>query len=55
MGQDGTAGTIRGRKRKDMNKKELGKIKPSELLKREEEIINSSTDNEDVFNDVLDL
>ena len=49
-----TTGTIRGRKRKDFNKKELGKIKPSKLMKKEEDIVDSSTDS-DNNSDVLDL
>ena len=49
-----TTGTIRGRKRKDFNKKELGKIKPSKLMKKEEDIVDSSIDS-DNNSDVLDL
>ena len=48
-------GTIRGKKKKQMSKKELSKIKPSELLKRDGEIVTSTDDgdledpNENVF------
>ena len=51
-------GTIRGRKKKNMAKKELSKIKPSELLKREEDVVNTSSEEEDLEDpndDVLDL
>ena len=37
--------TTRGMKNKNMVKKELGKIKPSDLLKRDEDTSESSTDN----------
>ena len=40
-----------------MNKTELNKIKPSELLRREEDIADDSTDDEDMANpgDMLDI
>ena len=50
-------GTIRGKKKKQMSKKELSKIKPSELLKRDGEI-DTSTDGgdlEDPNDNVFDL
>ena len=39
-------GAINGRKKKNMNKKEMGKIKPSELIGRDGEV-NSSTDEDE--------
>ena len=40
-------GAINGRKKKNMNRIELGKIKPSELIEKDSEI-NSSTDENDL-------
>ena len=48
----------RGMKNKNMVKKELGKIKPSDLLKRDEDTSESSTDNEELDvqnNNVLEI
>ena len=51
-------GSLKGKAKSNMTKKQLSKIKPSELLKRDEDIINVSTDDEemeDAANDVLDI